>query len=172
MAFLPIHRYWWLPICRYCRYSLDSIHRKRGGLGFKIIGSNHTPTKWPFSHKYMCCKYMKPAPYIGRANIECNLWYTNTCVNCDFHYLTRQLPMGAGHCQWGWFADRNVCGHISKIMSIGPLAEAGEVVTDGHTHGHTERITNHYYGWWYIINHPCQTNHNNTVTWIKWTFYL
>ncbi len=22
---------------------------------------------------------------------------------------TRQLPMGAGHCQWGGFTDQNVC---------------------------------------------------------------
>ncbi len=22
---------------------------------------------------------------------------------------TRQLPIGAGHCQWGGFTDRNVC---------------------------------------------------------------
>ncbi len=24
-------------------------------------------------------------------------------------YLTRQLPMGAGHCQWGGYTDGNVC---------------------------------------------------------------
>ncbi len=39
-------------------------------------------------------------------------------------YYTRQLPMGAGHCQWGGFTDRNVC-------NIGPLAAAGQRVTDG-----------------------------------------
>ncbi len=50
-------------------------------------------------------------------------------------YVTRQLPMGAGHCPWGGYTDRIVC-------NIGPLAAAGEVVTDGHT----DRITDHYYG--------------------------
>ncbi len=24
-------------------------------------------------------------------------------------FITRQLPMGAGHCQWGGFTDQNVC---------------------------------------------------------------
>ncbi len=47
--------------------------------------------------------------------------------------------MGAGHCPWGGYTDRIIC---KIIVSIGPLAAAGEVVTDGHT----ERITDHYYG--------------------------
>ena len=49
----------------------------------------------------------------------------------NFFFTTRQLPMGAVHCQLGGFTDRNV----SK--PVGPLAAAGEVVTDGHTHTHT-----------------------------------
>ena len=32
---------------------------------------------------------------------------------------TRQLPMGAGHCQWGGFTDRNVC-NIPKFRPLGP----------------------------------------------------
>ncbi len=24
-------------------------------------------------------------------------------------YPTRQLPIGAGHCQWGGLTDRNIC---------------------------------------------------------------
>ncbi len=38
--------------------------------------------------------------------------------------------MGAGHCPWGGFADRNV-GNIPKIMPVGPLAATGEVATHG-----------------------------------------
>ena len=41
--------------------------------------------------------------------------------------------MGAGHCPWGGYTDRigcNIHGEEPKIMSIGPLAAAGEVVTD------------------------------------------
>ena len=49
--------------------------------------------------------------------------------------------MGAGHYPWGGYTDRIVC-NIPKIVLIGPLAAAGEVVTDGHTEG----ITDHYYG--------------------------
>ncbi len=47
-------------------------------------------------------------------------------MNFD-HLSTRQLPMGAGHCPWGGYADQIIC----NIVSIGPLAAAGEVVTDG-----------------------------------------
>ncbi len=31
-------------------------------------------------------------------------------------YITRQLPMGAGHSQWGGYTDRNVC----NIKLLGP----------------------------------------------------
>ncbi len=46
------------------------------------------------------------------------------------HY-TRQLLMGAGHCQWGGFTDRNVC----NIWPLGSLAAAGECVTHGRKEG-------------------------------------
>ncbi len=36
---------------------------------------------------------------------------------------TRQLPMGAGHCQFGGFTDRNVC----NIHGEGHLAAGGHV---------------------------------------------
>ena len=52
--------------------------------------------------------------------------------------------MGAS-CPWGGYTDRIVCnihGEEPKIMSIGPLAAAGEVVLYERTH----RITDHYYG--------------------------
>ena len=40
----------------------------------------------------------------------------------------RQLPMGAGHCQWSRHTNRNMC------MSVGPMAAAGGSVTnDGRT---------------------------------------
>ena len=42
--------------------------------------------------------------------------------------------MGAGHCQWGEFTDRNVC---NIIWSVGLLAAAGEVVTHGRTESQT-----------------------------------
>ncbi len=61
---------------------------------------------------------------------------------------TRQLPIGAGHCQWGGCTDRNVCNiygaeHLAsrypirmpKIKPLGPLAAAGERVTDGRKEG-------------------------------------
>ncbi len=37
-------------------------------------------------------------------------------------YLTRQLPMGAGYCQWGGLSYRN----IYNIITEGPLVAAGE----------------------------------------------
>ncbi len=42
--------------------------------------------------------------------------------------------MGAGHCQWGGFADRNVC-NIPIFRSLGPVAAAGDRVTDGRKEG-------------------------------------
>ncbi len=35
-------------------------------------------------------------------------------------YNTRQLPMGAGHCQWGGVTDLNVCNmsHNADIISM------------------------------------------------------
>ena len=57
-------------------------------------------------------------------------------------YMTRQLPIGAGHCQWGGCTDRNVCNihggaHLlmPKIKPIGPTAAAGGRVTHGRKEG-------------------------------------
>ncbi len=44
--------------------------------------------------------------------------------------------MGASHCQRGGFTDRNVCNiHGEEIRPLGPLAAAGERVTDADTPG-------------------------------------
>ena len=46
------------------------------------------------------------------------------CDNCK----TRQLPIGAGHCQWGGLTDRNICNthggeHLaSRYWKSGPWA--------------------------------------------------
>ncbi len=52
-------------------------------------------------------------------------------TNPSFHiqYGTRQLPMGAGYCQWGGLTDRNIYNHSPLHVYIGPLATAGEPVT-------------------------------------------
>ncbi len=42
---------------------------------------------------------------------------------------TRQLPMGASHCQLGGLTNRNICNIYAKIMSVGPTAAAGESMT-------------------------------------------
>ena len=34
------------------------------------------------------------------------------------NFLTRQLPIGAGHCQWGGFTDRNVCNIHGEAPGI------------------------------------------------------
>ncbi len=55
---------------------------------------------------------------------------SDASVMCLGNLITRQLPMGAGHCQWGGFTDRNVC-NIPKLRPLGPLAAEGERVTHG-----------------------------------------
>ncbi len=42
-------------------------------------------------------------------------------------FVTRQLPIGAGHCQWSGLTDQN----IPNIRPLGPLAAAGERLTYG-----------------------------------------
>ncbi len=41
-------------------------------------------------------------------------------------YETRQLPMGAGHCQWGGYTDGNVC----NMKLPGPMVLALQAYTN------------------------------------------
>ena len=49
---------------------------------------------------------------------------------------TRQLPMGAGYCQW---VDLLTEMYVIYIMSIGPLAAEGDVILCGCTHRQNHR---------------------------------
>ncbi len=47
--------------------------------------------------------------------------------------------MGAGHCQWGGFTDRNVCNiHGEEIRPLGSLPASGGRVTHGRKEGWKE----------------------------------
>ncbi len=58
------------------------------------------------------------------------------CLNF-LPYVTRQLPMGAGHCPWGVYTDWIVCNQKS-----GPLVHWRQQ----ERWLRTDRITDHYYG--------------------------
>ena len=50
-----------------------------------------------------------------RKSVKIPLWYLKIMTNI----ITRQLPIGAGHCQWDGLTDQNVI-----FRPLGPLAAA------------------------------------------------
>ena len=65
---------------------------------------------------------------------QCYINYSSF-ICCHTNKRTRQLPKGAGHCHQDGLTDRNTCNmHGARHRNsgpLGPLAAAGERVTDG-----------------------------------------